>query len=119
MCKHAAELNFTLVKRKASNGHYQVFRRCNVCGQNFDGKFVSQDKIDNLDALPEVEAIPTLKCDYYQCDNPAEVHHVMPRSIAVKYSEEPDYWPTIHLCRKHHERWHDIVTPGLLRGTHD
>ena len=46
------------------------------------------------------------RCEVYGCDTPwavVELHHSAPVSI---FGNEADFWPRYHLCRRHHEEWH-------------
>ena len=40
----------------------------------------------------------------------AENHHWAPRYL---FGDECDSWPQSDLCRGCHQRWHDLVTPGM------
>lgn len=67
-----------------------------------DGKQVS-----DLPIKPHAWYRVCEKCHQFQL---CEVHHVAPRAL---FGEQADEWPTLYLCRKCHEAWHSIVTPGL------
>ena len=41
--------------------------------------------------------------------NGTELHHFAPRYLF----ENADSWPTAYLCKKHHEEWHNKVTPNM------
>jgi len=67
-----------------------------------DGK-----KITDLPIKPHAEYRVCEKCHTFQM---CEVHHIAPRAF---FGDEADSWPTLCLCRKCHEAWHTVMTPGL------
>ena len=112
-CIHCGFGEFTTVRRRAADGHIQAFRRCDQCGLNWDGKFVPQEKI-NFEFLIWVEPLEPNICGH--CGKPyAQAHHYMPRSIAKKNGLNAEEWPIEDLCDECHGKWHNAVTPGLVK----
>jgi len=112
-CIHCGYEFFTTVRRKAGDGSVQVFRRCDQCGQNWDGKFISKAKV-NLESLIWAEPLEPNTC--LRCGKPyAQAHHYMPRAIAKKNGLNPEEWPIEDLCDACHRTWHNAVTPGLVK----
>jgi len=112
-CIHCGHEEFSTVRRRAGDGHIQVFRRCNQCGENWDGKFIPKEKV-NLESLVWAKALEPYTCA--RCGEPyAQTHHYMPQSIARANGIDPNAWPMEDLCEKCHRLWHSLVTPGLMR----
>ena len=48
------------------------------------------------------------------CQSPfTDEHHWMPKHLVG--DEESERWPKGHLCKKHHNQWHAIVTPLMAK----
>jgi len=71
--------------------------------------------------LPFVETVKTRTQKFMEkkqiqiacevCKKPeGELHHWAPFHI---FKDESDHWPTSHLCRACHARWHRLVTPNM------
>lgn len=115
MCKHCkTESNTRRVKRKASDGSYQLFLQCVNCGENFDSKFLPKKFYPDWEQWTEVPPLDQALCSV--CDKPgAQLNHYMPVSIARKAGVNPEAWPKGYLCKECHSLWHTLVTPGLLK----
>jgi hypothetical protein len=55
------------------------------------------------------------------CHSPGvEIHHWAPQYLWELFGfNDADKWPTAYLCRPCHQKWHDIVTPGMTGKNHD
>tara|TARA_R110002012_G_scaffold256331_1_gene436359 strand:- start:100 stop:795 length:696 start_codon:yes stop_codon:yes gene_type:complete len=61
-----------------------------------------------IDLGPDKEPVP---CSYSGCERTqTERHHIMPRA----YADDADLWPLVVLCTYHHDKWHAMLTTGLL-----
>lgn len=96
----------------ASNGVRHAQLRCIACccldrTSGADAVGVSWPVIRNYaDRAPE--------CERCGSTNGTEQHHWAPKHLFDDYH----YWPTSHLCRSCHMKWHSIVTPNMaLRRT--
>ena len=104
---------FTIVRRVEGDGHEVAYRKCNKCGQNWDGRFIAKEKV-NFSSLPFDKAMPVCICQ--RCGKRyAQRHHYFPRALARIIGEDPDTWPTQDLCGECHAKWHNSVTPGLVK----
>jgi len=112
-CLHCGHEKFTTVRRRESDGHCVVFRRCNRCGRNWESKFIPKLKV-NFDSLPWVEPMPPKYCARCQ-QTYAQAHHYFPRALARQHGVNPEAWPIEDLCNNCHGLWHSVVTPGLLK----
>ena len=64
-------------------------------------------RVTDLPIKPHAEYRVCEKCHTFQL---CEVHHIAPRAF---FGDDADAWPTVCLCRRCHETWHRLVTPGL------
>ena len=103
----------TLVRTRIADGSWQARKRCRGCGGLFDGP-VSQKTIE-MDVLDEY-ALGYKNPPCARCGHPdTQLHHYMPQTMACKAGINPDDWPTEYLCSTHHDQWHKLVTPGLVK----
>lgn len=49
------------------------------------------------------------------CGEPGEMHHWAPQAYSESFGEDWYLWPLEALCIRHHRRWHQIVTPDLVK----
>lgn len=115
MCQHKDNVKAPLVKRQASNGSWQIYKECPICGGNIDGSFIKKELVcGGWDKLPVARnAIEQIRCK--RCNAPgAEVHHYMPQAEARQAGIDPNTYPADYLCDNCHQLWHLVVTPGLL-----
>lgn len=113
MCQH--NVKSPLVKRQASNGSWQVYKECPICGGNVDGSFIKKELVcGGWEKLPiaknVIEQIRCKRCGAFG----AELHHYMPQAQASQAGVDPNTYPSDYLCENCHHLWHLIVTPGLL-----
>jgi DNA-directed RNA polymerase subunit RPC12/RpoP len=78
------------------------------------GRFIAHDKLTangiDIELLRDVQTQIGPRCA--RCGaRGAEEHHWAPHSMF----DDSAAWPTDYLCRDCHARWHQIVTPGLVR----
>ena len=66
--------------------------------------------IDLLD-IPLAEDYSTQAACHICGKAGAELHHFAPKSMADYFGSEWVQWPTVYLCKYHHDLWHSIVTP--------
>lgn len=89
---------------------------CTICrGWAQPGMWIPKAKV--LELGVKIEALPVrqmelgercIRCYGYG----AEYHHWAPKAL---FREDFDKWPGDYLCRRCHDRWHTIMTPGLVR----
>ena len=58
-----------------------------------------------LDREPDIDE----RCAVCDAEGPTECHHFAPRAL---FGDEANRWPTAHICRPCHERWHSLVWRG-------
>jgi len=74
-------------------------------------RIIKKHGID-IEGLPQLEDRAGAVCSVTQCGNvKTESHHIAPYHLF----DNPNDWPQIPLCKKHHKEWHDIVTPNMTR----
>lgn len=104
-----------ICKAKGTSG-YRAAWWCPQCEQWADaGVWIPIDKLElygaDLEFVREVNTRIGERCS--RCGaRGAELHHWAPRAY---FGAECDNWPTDYLCRKCHDRWHALVTPGLVQ----
>jgi hypothetical protein len=105
-----------LVRNIISNGESQVYWQCLECLKSIDSptKWISHSKLREHDIDPHTLPVIENYSGYEVCavcgEPGTELHHWAPRHL---FSDEADQWPTSYLCRKHHNTWHDLVTPNM------
>lgn len=71
-------------------------------------KHVSPEKIERLPVI-----MPDLSNRCAVCGSRgAELHHWAPTGI---FGKESGDWPKDYLCKEHHDLWHLMVTPQLVK----
>ena len=117
--------NVKLRKQYAASGAIQIMWYCLSCDRVADSQnaFISKSTVQywiksGKLKLSNIEDIPTAH-DYREtavcavCGQPgAEYHHWLPQAFADDV-ENHSQWPGAYLCKKHHDEWHEIVTPYL------
>jgi hypothetical protein len=92
-----------------------VYWYCESCEHaiNKPPKWLPHDLVSKFVIIDNLPVIG----DYSQnehcavCGKPGtEYHHWAPRH---KFGDEADSWPGAYLCKKHHDQWHQIVTPTM------
>lgn len=113
MCKTTGLVD--LVRNINNTGASNVFWKCRACGKNAMGSayWISHKKIVDhgisIDDIPVNEDQRSDLCAV--CGEPGvHLHHWAPRFI---FGDICDNWPVSYLCRKHHQEWHDRVTPRM------
>ena len=103
--------NVEIVSGKMANGATVYKTRCRTCAWIKPGLFVKKTVADSLPSIRDVGwfAPPSAACSSCYTSG-SERHHVAPRHL---FGDESDLWPVIELCRKCHQQWHDIMTPGM------
>jgi hypothetical protein len=81
-------------------------------------KIVRFHKLQRLD-IPVIHhngtVEPCIICGYPH----TEQHHIAPQAYEHLFGEEWNQWPVIPLCPLHHKKWHEIVTPTLVKKSLD
>ena len=115
-CRHEGASR--MVRTQTASGMWRVTKQCRECRQTFGPSFTKPvdwealPVVDNGYRTPDNRAAP---CVVNGCTEAfTEYHHWLPRGIAGPAGEVADEWPGGYLCRKHHMRWHGLVTPGLV-----
>ena len=127
-----ARADVVLAKKRSTSGTWGYLWWCRTCEHHahVNHRWIAHAQIQAwIDSrhLPADahEMMPTLSDGVgahvcLVCESPAvEFHHWAPQSLA-RFFEEPQRWEDIggHLCKKHHDEWHEIVTFYLNgRGT--
>lgn len=94
---------------------------CEACGQSVSNEAVNGGKgfWIKADFMPGYKAsqLPVYTPSYtrhrrcFVCGaDEAELHHFAPRAY---YGKDCERWPKAYLCKRHHDEWHSVVTPGL------
>ena len=103
-----------LQKAIISNGEVQIKYICQMCGRRslpISKKIIAASGID-INMLEVGDSYATIECEVKGCVNVGyEWHHIAPRHLF----ENPDLWPQIKLCKKHHKEWHETVTPNMCK----
>ncbi len=101
-CNHCGCSWLEYVKRKISNGTYQVWIECQGCGKNARGAgiLIAHDKmiLEDCRTLPSDNLPRCERCDAEGSD----WHHWGPRSVF----SDADSWPLGRLCLRCHQLWH-------------
>jgi hypothetical protein len=112
-CRHGA-------KFLARSPRNQVFWWCGECQQKVT-KYVTECREQHLPhGHSDLKGIPihTLpiegtsyygRCEHCRAIAPCDVHHTAPQSLFP----DADSWTVVHLCRKCHDLWHEVVTPYM------
>ena len=116
-CDHChRQVKVLLVRTVSSSGVDMPWWQCTACNKPADApiKFISHKLIKQRQI--EIKSLPAVR-DYHELEHCAvcgsagtEYHHFAPRHL---FGEEADNWPTAYLCKKHHDTWHDLVTPNM------
>ena len=116
-CVHCQKRAIRRMKKRISNGAYQVIDVCLNCGQNARGNNIY---IPHLQAGFPLEEIPLWQ-DLIQDSPPCyvckrregtELHHFAPRHIF----EDAEDWPKEYLCKDCHARWHIALAAHIQAG---
>jgi len=122
-CERCGGNNVKLRRYIISNGDTQFRWQCMDCGKCAlkSSQNVSHTQAEALAAQYDKTTtdIP-IAADYSQDTACAvcgklgtEVHHWAPQALSDQFGDDWYNWPTVHLCREHHQQWHRIVTPYL------
>ena len=108
------------------NGTRQYFWWCKRCKRiTPQATYLKHDDVKAVCAHfgKDISEIPVL--NNYAKDNRircavcgavgAEYHHWAPQSMREAFGLEWPQWPTAYLCKAHHDQWHKIVTPQLVK----
>ena len=125
-CAHCGGKNVKLRAQKVANGTLQFAWRCLDCNRWAEkpARWLPHTIIREELKRWDVKAVDILvkdysarqTCEIENCNNPGEVHHWAPRAYRNEFGDEWPLWPTIILCKQHHDLWHRVVTPQLVYG---
>ncbi len=106
-----------LYKVELKNGTYQVRAWCANCyrkgSRNLKHELLTQYEIE-IESIPTLQKNEGLKCAVNGCASYyTENHHFAPRHLFG--IAEANLWPQSPLCKTHHKKWHDTVTPDMYR----
>ena len=123
-CAHCGDGNVKLRRVIACNGVAQVRWHCLDCNRCAELPFRSipyseaQQIMEKhgkcLNDIPKVQPHATIPCMI--CGEPAEMHHWAPVALQKHFGDDWRDWPVGELCQRHHNLWHQIVTPRLPKG---
>ncbi len=121
-CEHCKrKMQVRLVRNITTSGSSQVYWYCTFGkhpiarnGSSWIKHEIIREAGFDPDDLPVIENYSgTELCAV--CGSPfAERHHFAPRHL---FGDEAEQWPTAYLCKKHHDRWHALVTPNMDKTT--
>lgn len=101
------------------SGAHHFMWICSGCGRHPGGVplYVASEKVMAKLSVNQMESLPVLMPGLYNrcavCGvREAELHHWAPTGI---FGEESGKWPQDYLCKKHHDQWHKMVTPQLVK----
>lgn len=119
---------YRTVKRSGDSQYYWFCMACNRraaagAGENIGyelldfwiahNKFPGITKREEFTLLHVYEGQP---CVVRGCgDTETQEHNWAPKGMAPSFGPDWVNWPTAYLCKYHHEQWHAIITPDLVR----
>ena len=79
----------------------------NLASLKFEYPELDERETVHIGRLKEPEV-----CAYKGCTNTnTQRHHIMPRA----YQPDANDWPVVVLCSFHHDKWHALITTGLVK----
>lgn len=119
-CEQLVSADVGVVIPANGGPHRHVMAVCLTCGRrNGRGhEWVARNNLD-IAALPIIADYREHVCSVDGCDEVGcDEHHFAVRALftSAGHADLVDRYPRAWLCHKHHMLWHDIITPGLLRG---
>jgi len=110
---------FLLHRQLFMNGSDHFLWVCSVCNRkNPDNKslYIAREKIEAHLSAADIDNLPIIMPDLFnRCavcgSRGTELHHWMPQAL----SPDANNWPKDYLCKQCHDKWHQIVTPGLVK----
>ena len=100
----------------AVSGALHVTEFCFACHRRTTGAFVGKEDAQRLGLdIETLDVVQDNRSPDYPCercgDIETELHHWAPSYLF----DDADSWPTGHLCRTCHTRWHTLVTPEMCK----
>jgi len=121
-CRKCSEIKPVKLRRQfAGNGAMQIFWFCTVCGCNATSSFIKRSDAAMLliqygAGIEDIEVLADYRHESPKCivcgDIGTEYHHWLPQAFMERVDNH-GAWPGDHLCKKHHDQWHELVTPYL------
>lgn len=102
----------------ATCGHYAVKRKQNIPHETAARWFAHRRGGATLEDVPVcLDLRDQQNCEICGAVG-AELHHFAPQSLRDYFGEEWTKWPTMYLCKEHHDLWHSAVTPNMPHVKH-
>lgn len=115
-CKHCISKNIKVGFAFRKNGSKVFPLYCEDCGQE-TGKLINKENANSVNYILKEIVFTSSNTGYlnkikcYVCgDENVEAHHFAPKHL---FGDEAEKWPVAYLCKFHHKKWHDIVTPNM------
>lgn len=110
---------FRLHRQLFMNGSDHFLWVCSICQRkNPDNKglYIAREKVEAFLSPDDIDNLPVIMPDLFnRCavcgSRGTELHHWMPQAL----SPDANSWPKDYLCKRCHDKWHKIVTPGLVK----
>lgn len=117
-CRHGEA---RLSRKLTENGGELIGVFCSDCRRwvtrekGYPGLWLAIDHPDllnlDLDRIPVVDGYFLYRrCEWCAEWRSCEAHHAAPQKL---FGEDAHEFPLLYLCRSCHERWHQVLTPGL------
>ena len=117
-CKKCNSLSFVrLVRDITSNGISQIYWQCQVHhgGIHSPRKNIKHEKVKSLEIVIENLPVINNNSEFFVCKKCGAIgaanHHWSPKHLF----EDAEDWPQDYLCNECHDKWHNIVTPGMYK----
>lgn len=123
-CKRCKKNDAIKLRRQfAANGMMQFMWYCTRCNHVADNQkpFVKKSLVQSwldtgkIPSLDSIQIVNDYRINAVCCvcgDFGAEYHHWLPQCFG-SLVDDHSQWPGGYLCKKHHDIWHEIVTPYL------
>lgn len=99
-------------------GHYAVKRSQNIPHETVERWFAHRVDGKTTDDIPICADLRELQSCEICGSAGAELHHFAPQSLRDYFGDEWVKWPTMYLCKAHHDLWHSCVTPNMPHVRH-
>jgi hypothetical protein len=95
-------------RRQKTSTNYHIVAWCRECWRPVSGGIFPSHALfteAEREAMPWVDSDePVQFCPICNTAQRLEEHHLAPRA---KFPDEFHLWPTVNVCRKCHDRWHE------------
>jgi hypothetical protein len=115
VCQHCGCRRIAFGLHINRSGAKTVIARCSNCGYNpIKNKPFYSVKDFDIETMPVLmdDRPDSEPCAVCKEKRGSQYHHFAPRHL---FGTECEDWPGAWLCKKHHDQWHDIVTPNMRK----